>query len=314
MSCLGLLAVAALLLAPEHSGNFAIGAISSANSGAHFFGGCVVGFGLLVFALGFHNYRTLRLLGNTPKVAIGDLSVGLVRICGMAVGTEHLISPIAKLPCFYYGVRIDSWRGGKGASWLTALVDTRHMKFHLQDDTGKVLIDLHQAELDLFATFYAEVGPRASKKRVFDLSLGSESEPSDGDLLRYLSQANARIHAEQVVQHESVIHASMNERSFTVLGAEPEVDEKLLRFNEQCLLPDREYTILGTCVDNPDSTDGQDRKLILRGGNWRHFVISCRTEAALQKRTQWTALGLLALGLVMISAGLFVFFALPGSS
>ncbi len=281
--------------------------ITLRNSGAiYFFGLFIVGFGLLVVGIGVHSYRTLRLLKNTPMTPIGRLTTGLVHIYGKAVGEELLTSPITGLACLYYAVTIQVWTGRRGQLWATSLIDTRHVSFHLQDATGRVAINLHQAELDLFTTFKAETGPRASQKRTVDPSLGGANGPSDGELLDYLSRANVRIHEEQAAHGEAWIRAAMNDNSRTLMPAvvPPEAGGRRLRFVEQCLLPDREYNILGTCVENPNPMGEQDRKLIARGGGTRHFVISCRPERSLETRTMWTTFALFAAGIVVIAGGI----------
>jgi hypothetical protein len=284
--------------------------------GGLIFGGAFVAMGVLFVCVGVHVYRTFRLLKNTPQVAIGSLTPGFVHIHGKAVGKELLTSPITRLPCFYYGVGVDVWRrGGKGSHWQSILIDTHRVKLNLQDDTGQISIDLHQCELDLFKTFAAEIGPSASKKRTIDPSLGSGPGPSDDELLEYLFQAHSRIHAEQAVNDEGVIRATMHDRSFTTLPAvfPLEIRGQRLRFNEQCLLPDREYNLIGTCVENPNAPEEHDRKMIARGGNWRHYVISCRGEAALEKHEMWMAFVILALGFAMIAGGILLYHFLPAN-
>jgi hypothetical protein len=314
MSRLGLLLGSACLLLGEYSCSFSFNTNSSNTSigGIHLFGLVALGMGLMLLYGAFQSFIKYRRLRDTPQTSIGSLATGSVHICGKAVGTERLTSPITKVPCFYYRVEVDVWRGGggRGSSWQRGIVDTRHLKFHLQDETGKVLIDLHQAELDLFQTFSAETGPRDSKKRISDPGPSGGNGPSDGELLQYFSQANARIDAEQAAQHESAIHATMNERSLTLMGPvlPPDVDRRRLRFTEQCLLPDREYNILGTCVENPNPTDEHDCKLILRGPREGNFLISSRAEPVLEEHTNWTTFGLLVLGVVLVSVGVIVFF------
>jgi hypothetical protein len=281
--------------------------------GGLIFGGAFVAMGLLFVGAGVHVYRTFRFL-KTPQVAIGSLTPGFVHISGKAAGTELLTSPITRLPCFYYGVGIEVWQGGKGPHWQTILIDTHHVKFQLRDETGKVPIDLHLAELDVFETFAAETGPRASKKRTVDPSLGGGTGPSDDELLEYLFQAHSRIHAEQAARDEGAIRATMHDHSFTILPAEfpLEIRGQHLRFNERCLLPDREYIVIGTCVENPNSADEQDRNVI-RGKVGSQFMISCRGETALEKHEMWMALGILALGFAMIAGGILLYHFLPAT-
>jgi hypothetical protein len=54
------------------------------------------------------------------------------------------------------------------------------------------------------------------------------------------------------------------------------------RFTEYCIVPDQEYDVTGTCVENPGAKDEHDRNLIKKGTNEPTFVISYRTEVAIE--------------------------------
>jgi hypothetical protein len=57
---------------------------------------------------------------------------------------------------------------------------------------------------------------------------------------------------------------------------QPEQGRFLLK--EYCILPDHEYEVTGTCVENPNPTDAHDRNLITKGENEATFLISWRSE------------------------------------
>lgn len=59
-----------------------------------------------------------------------------------------------------------------------------------------------------------------------------------------------------------------------------------LRFTETCVLADRDYNILGTCLENPHPSGEEDRKMIARGQNNDPFLISCKGEPELEKSTR----------------------------
>ena len=46
------------------------------------------------------------------------------------------------------------------------------------------------------------------------------------------------------------------------------------RFTECCILPDHEYDVTGTCGENPEAKDTNDRNLIRKGTNEPTFLIS----------------------------------------
>lgn len=137
------------------------GASSSASPAhSHSFGGLLVmGFGALLMYGAWQNYRKLRLLGAMPMMAIRSLSAGLVHILGKAVGEDRLMSPLARQPCLYYQVIIERPGGRRSGQWAMCLRHTEHRQFYLQDASGKVLIDLHQAQLDVTQTFQTTIRP-----------------------------------------------------------------------------------------------------------------------------------------------------------
>jgi hypothetical protein len=291
------------------SGSSSAGSSSAGGSASHLhLGGLfVVGFGLLLLYGGFKNYRIFRLLGTSPIIAIRGLADGLVHILGKPAGDDRLTSPITRQACFYFQVLIENWvrsRTGPG-EWTMCLRHTEHTKFYLQDGTGKVAVDLHQAQLDLTQTFQTEIGPTAAA------GPSGASGPSDNELRDYLGRTNAQIHAQLDSRRESTFQAiAHTEDSVSLLPADysPRDGGPGLRFTETCLLADREYNILGTCLDNPNPSGEDDRKLIARGPKEATFLISCKVEAALEKQTKRGSYILLALGGVLAVAGLALLF------
>jgi hypothetical protein len=54
------------------------------------------------------------------------------------------------------------------------------------------------------------------------------------------------------------------------------------RFTEFCLVPGGTYDISGTCVENPNPQDENDRNMIVKGTNEKEFLISSKTEKQLE--------------------------------
>jgi hypothetical protein len=86
------------------------------------------------------------------------------------------------------------------------------------------------------------------------------------------------------------------------------------RFTERCILPDHEYDITGTCGENPEAKDVNDRNLIRKGGNEPTFLISGLAQpdvnVMLRLRTQFMIFGggmlaVFCLGLLLARLGLF---------
>jgi hypothetical protein len=290
-----------------YSCSYSGGGGGGSGSRSHFGGLIVVGIGLLLLYGGSTSYRKFRKLRTSPVIAIRCLADGLMHIFGKAVGQKPLTSPITRQSCFYYQVLVENWvpsRGGPG-QWSMCLRHTEHTRFCLQDATGKVAVDLHQAQLDLTQTFQTEIGPAAATRP------SGASGPSDSELRDYLCRSNAQIHSEFDSRGESTLQAiTHTEDSVSLLPADfsPRDDGRRLRFTESCLLAEREYNILGTCLDDPDSRDADARKLIARGPQEATFLISCKVEAELEKQTMRGSYVLLALGGVVALAGLALLF------
>jgi hypothetical protein len=241
-------------------------------------------------------------------MAIRGLATGLVHILGKVVGEDRLTSPLTRQPCFYYQVLVEQWvTGGQHAGrWAMCLRHTEHRKFYLQDASGKVLVDLHQAQLDVTQTFQSTIRPAAAP------GSGSANGHSEQELRDYLSRTNEQIRTERANRDESLPRALMNtEGSVSMLPADfSALDTPLhLRFTETCVLADRDYNILGTCLENPHPSGQEDRNMIARGQNKDPFLISCKAEPELEKSTKRTSYICFAVGGVIVSGGLALLFS-----
>ena len=85
------------------------------------------------------------------------------------------------------------------------------------------------------------------------------------------------------------------------------------RFTEFCILPDHEYDITGTCFENPACRDAHDRNLITKGQNEPTFLISSKSQKALDSSLRNRAalmifggagLSIVCLGILLAKLGL----------
>ncbi len=128
--------------------------------------------------------REYRVLEDTPRIPIRSVPMGFVHIRGKAESGEVLASPVSHTPCCFYKVVIDEWRSrGRSKTWVNICTDMNGYRFHVADDTGKVLIDAHAAEYDL---------PPATTREVSSHT-PSGTNANDADLLKYVSFA--RMHS-----------------------------------------------------------------------------------------------------------------------
>ncbi len=284
-----------------------IGAPGAGTSASHSHPGgglFLVAFGLLLLYGARQNYRKLRALETLTIKPIRDVAAGAVHVLGTAVGAQTLTSPLKHQPCFYYQVLVESWMAGGGGEWSMMLRHTEHRGFSLQDETGRIAVDLHQAQLDLPQVFQRIIEPKGEPA-----SIGGTG-PSADDLRDYLVRTNAEIHSDLAARHQTVAQVFLQpEISVSRLPANfaPRDHGMRLRFTETCLLADQQYTILGTCIDNPNPGADGDRRLIARGPKQNTFLISCATEPVLEKQTLRGVYLTIAAGGVLVAMGLAIF-------
>jgi hypothetical protein len=273
----------------------------------------VVGFGagLFWFFKGFRVYREYRVLADTPEIPIRSVAMGLVEIHGKATGEETVLSPVTQTPCLFYKVDIERWVSDKsGGHWSHAATDAQGVRFHLEDATGKVLVDAHGAEYDLIQTAKCETGRGvgASLGRVFggtqDSSLAADASVSESDLLNYAQAVASRAHGTFSLDAGSLL-SGLGEGSLSLgLGS-----GHRYRLSEYCILPGHWYDVTGTCVENPTPQDEHDRNMIVKGQNEPTFLITWRSEkeikSTLRKRAALHIFGGAALAVVCLAILLF---------
>lgn len=129
--------------------------------------------GLLTLGLGWwavKSVRWKRMMENLPTSQIKGVMPGLTEIKGLIElqpDTQALTSPLKSLPCVYYHYVVKEKRGsGKNAKWVTITDDKRSLDFYCQDDSGKLLVDLDQAEVICKRRFSTRSGRRRYNESV----------------------------------------------------------------------------------------------------------------------------------------------------
>lgn len=293
---------------------------SVGSSGHHSYLMPLAGFGAgaALFASGFWKFRSLRIIENTPRIAIRAVPMGLVHVHGKAAGSQLLTSPVTGTPCYYYKVRLDRWReSGKNRGWYAIKTRTEGRLFYLDDGTGKVQINAQAAEYDLPFTYWAEFGPRTKGGSYLDPSLGLAA-PSEEQARTYAAQNDPSFtvaektlaQLDQKYAESSGFAQKILERQKQAFAAQnPLTGNGSYRITEHCLVAGHEYDIIGTCVQNPQPQDDYDRNLIVKGHNEKTFVISGFSEIRLEKILRRKALGRIAIGafLMVITMGVIIF-------
>lgn len=115
------------------------------------FFGLFMALGLYLFWVDYDDFRTNRVIGNTPTSKIRSIAMGLVEINGTVVPAENglFLSPITKNKCVCCQYSVTRAKDGR----VVLSGDTRQ-NFFLQDDTGAVLVDSKNAELRLKPSYF----------------------------------------------------------------------------------------------------------------------------------------------------------------
>lgn len=248
-------------------------------------------FGLLAFVRGLFLYRRALLVEDTPAIPIRSMAMGLVQICGTARGEQTVWAPVSGTSCYAYKVRIERLGNRVGLPGSHVRTDSKGVRFYLEDATGRVAVDPQGADFDLPETSRREVATENQARFAniapldFGTGLALDGNPASDQYLLAYAQG----------QH---------------LGF---FDTQPYRFIEYCVVPERAYTIVGTCAQNADPADERDRNLITHGQHESTFLISSQAERqlreALSRKSKLMVLGGAAISIVC-AAGLLNLFNL----
>ena len=113
------------------------------------FGGFLLG--LYLFYRGFHHFRRKRLIENIPRSKIRSIAMGLVEVFGNVIPFKKVLhSPLTGTQCVYYKYLVQEYRhSGKRSYWHTISNGDDSIPFLLVDDSGSVLVNPRNAEVDI---------------------------------------------------------------------------------------------------------------------------------------------------------------------
>lgn len=115
------------------------------------------GAGLYLFLRGFYLLNRKHLILNTPSSKVRSAALGLVEVSGLAVGPYTITAPVTGRSCYYY--RTVAWQlrqQGKNREWVKVAEESLHVPFYLDDNTGCLLVDPQNAEMDIHRDFAEE--------------------------------------------------------------------------------------------------------------------------------------------------------------
>ncbi len=202
--------------------------------------------GIFFFFRGFTWFRQKKLIENTPTSKIRSMAMGPVEIFGaISPGKDGVIkSPLTKNDCVYYRYLVEEYRNsGKTSSWVAIKKGQDGKLFYLKDETGSVLVDSKDSEVNIPADFN------------FTTGLGTDPPQNVKEFLR-----------------------SNNLRFEGFLGI-----NKSMRFTEYIIAPNDKVYIIGTAGRNPfvrDATtiENEQNIMIQKGRKDSFYYISDKSE------------------------------------
>jgi hypothetical protein len=275
--------------------------------------------GVILFIVGFLKYREYRVLADTPQVPIRSVAMGLSHVAGTSTGGQPLTSPLTQVPCYYYEVKVEKKvKRDNQEKWEETSRERAEVPFYLQDETGTILVNPQKAEYNLPQAFGGELRPPAllsfgHAPRKVDPSLGVPP-PTDDHLRAYLNGQSSQMRAS--LQSSNIPGAKMMDKGLAVAekmqmlgvsigsgGISMDFGNHEYRFTEYCLPAGRPTNVLGTCTENPNPADENDRNLIKKGENEKTFLISTKSEAKLEGSLRLQAFLMIFLGAALILGG-----------
>lgn len=100
--------------------------------------------GVYLFLRGFRLLVRKRLIQNIPSSKVRSASLGEVEISGKAAGPYTILCPLSQSECFYYKATVGD---------ASNRVETLCVPFFVEDETGRVMVDLRGADCQLPASF-----------------------------------------------------------------------------------------------------------------------------------------------------------------
>jgi hypothetical protein len=113
-------------------------------------------FGMVLIIGGVQRYLLAQKIKNTPTSKVRSAAVGLVELAGKARCKDTLDSPISHVRSIYWRIKGEYYKPGKHGGWRDIYNASSSEQFYLEDDTGKMLIEPKDAEIEIPHDFFNE--------------------------------------------------------------------------------------------------------------------------------------------------------------
>lgn len=118
--------------------------------------------GVILFVLGFIHFRKWKVMWDTKTQKIADIEPGRVEVRGKIeeLPGKLLHSPVTKTPCVSYEVNVQEFIfRGENSYLKTIHTDKEDGMFFIADDTGEVLINPAEINIDTVQLMSTNQGP-----------------------------------------------------------------------------------------------------------------------------------------------------------
>lgn len=236
--------------------------------------------GLAMLYAGVKKYLLLQRVNNTPTSKVRSAAVGLAEFHGKAFCKEHTESPITKKKCAYYRLTAEYYKEGKHGGWRDFYSSASGKPFYLEDDTGRILVDPKDAEVDIPVdnSFEGRINP-------FSI-LGISQTKIDQKVIDFVNSAPPNIKS----------------RFNSYAGHK-------MRVKEYFIAEGDELYVIGSAqpLEGAKSSIGHENLMIKKNPSEDFFYISDSTEKKATYKIRDSALWGIAIGTIMGGIGLLVF-------
>jgi len=220
-------------------------------------------FGVLLLFGGFQKLKLKRLIENLPTSKIRSIAIGLVEIYGEVVPGKIMIkAPMSNKDCVYYKYTIEEYTGGKNKRWVKVKVGEGKTNFYLKDETGKVLVDPNNFELDIIPSF--------------EVNSGLGRDPSE-DIKKFIKSVD--------INFEGIFGIN-----------------KKMRYRVYSIHPKDKLYILGTATENSsviNPVEGVDN-IIINKEKKNPYYISNKSEKEILGKFKFLPIGFLTFGAILV--------------
>jgi len=235
-------------------------------------------FGLVLVYGGTQRFLLIQKIKNTPTSKVRSAAAGLVELFGKAMCRETMESPVSRAKSVFWRLHGEYYQSGKHGGWRTIFQKASSTSFYLEDETGKMLIDPKDAEIDI---------------------------PQDFQSTGHLSEKGFFGLIPQAKLHPNVL--ALMERDSEIGGSFRSYSNHELRITESYIAEGDPLYVFGNAVPlEGTSSHVAHENLVIKKPKDAPMYISDSHEKKTVDKLNLSMMGMLAFGLALTAIGLFM--------